>query len=113
MSNKILLITDPLETLNIKKDTSVLIMEEALSMNFEVYQCELKDLYLENKKVWSDALNIKTANKTELKTKESKSFSLNDFKYIFMRKDPPVDQDYINALHLLGLAKQDLSLIHI
>ena len=78
MSNKIILITDPLETLNIKKDTSVLIMEEALSMNFEVYQCELKDLYLENKKVWSDALNIKTANKTELKTKESKSFSLND-----------------------------------
>ena len=53
MSNKILLITDPLETLNIKKDTSVLIMEEALSMNFEVYQCELKDLYLENKKVLS------------------------------------------------------------
>ena len=107
MSNKILLITDPLDSLNIKKDTSVLIMEEALSMNFDVYQCELKDLYLKNKKVWSDALNIKTANKTELKTKESKSFSLNDFKYTFMRKDPPVDQDYINALHLLGLAKQD------
>ena len=32
---------------------------------------------------------------------------LQDFDYVFMRKDPPVDQDYMNTLHLLDLAKAD------
>ena len=36
---------------------------------------------------------------------------MSDFKYSFMRKDPPVDENYINALHLLGLAEKQGAVI--
>jgi Prokaryotic glutathione synthetase, N-terminal domain. len=32
--------------------------------------------------------------------------NLVDFKYWFMRKDPPVDENYINALHLLPIGRK-------
>ena len=48
MSQKILYITDTLENLDLKKDTSVLMMEESLSLDFDVYQCEIDKLYIEN-----------------------------------------------------------------
>ena len=33
------------------------------------------------------------------------SLPLKDFNYVFMRKDPPVDDDFMNALHLLSQAE--------
>ena len=45
----------------------------------------------------------KNSNKVESIKKES--IKVADFDFTFMRKDPPVDKDYINSLHLLGLAE--------
>ena len=46
MTNKVLFITDTFKDLNIKKDTSILMMEEAISLGFNVFQCEINDLYI-------------------------------------------------------------------
>ena len=45
MTEKLLFITDTYKDLNLKKDTTILMIEEALKNNFLVYQCELKDLF--------------------------------------------------------------------
>ena len=56
MTDKLLFITDTYKDLNLKKDTSILMIEEALKNNFLVYQCELSDLFLDqqNSKMQND-----------------------------------------------------------
>ena len=41
MSNKVLFITDTFKDLNIKKDTSILMIEEAINNKFDVFQLSL------------------------------------------------------------------------
>ena len=43
--NKVLFITDVYKDLNIKKDTSILMIEEAIKNKFNVFQCEINDLF--------------------------------------------------------------------
>lgn len=106
MKNKLLFITDNFNSLNYKKDTSVLMIEEAIKNNFEVYQCEISNLYVNENCVYSDSKNIRSENFIEFNQSSIKPIKLSEFKYIFMRKDPPVDGNFINALHLLGLAEK-------
>ena len=56
-------------------------------------------------KLLSFAKKITTASTSEIKFEDASTHSIKTFEYSFMRKDPPVDEDYINALHLLGLAQ--------
>lgn len=104
--NELLFITDIYKNLNIKKDTSVLMIEEAIKNNFIVFQCELNDLFVQDGIVHASSRNIISAGLTQVEgiLKEDKKIS--DFKFSFMRKDPPVDENYLNALHLLGLAEK-------
>ena len=105
MTEKVLFITDPFDDLNTKKDTSILMMEESFKNSYKVFQCETSDLFIENANVYASSKNI-VQNKSKF-VAENDKFDLNitDFKICFMRKDPPVDENYINALHLLGLAE--------
>ena len=48
MNKKVLFITDSLEDLDLKKDTSILMMEESIKLGFDIYQCLVEDLYAEN-----------------------------------------------------------------
>ena len=48
MDNKVLFITDTYKDLNVKKDTSILMIEEAIKNQFNVFQCEIDDLLIEN-----------------------------------------------------------------
>ena len=105
MANSILFITDPFESLKQEKDTSIFIMKEALKRKFEVFQCEMNHLTLKDglssqcSQIIDENDNLEIAKKNEIK--------LADFSFCFMRKDPPVDQDYMNCLHLLNIAAQD------
>jgi glutathione synthase/RimK-type ligase-like ATP-grasp enzyme len=47
MSKTILFITDPMRELNSEKDTSIFMMEEAISRGFKVFQAEMKHLYVD------------------------------------------------------------------
>ena len=105
MNKKVLFITDTLEELDLKKDTSILMMEESIKLGFDVYQCLVEDLYAENNEVIVFAKKITTVSTSEIKFEDASTHSIKTFEYSFMRKDPPVDEDYINALHLLGLAQ--------
>ena len=105
MNKKILYITDKLENLDLKKDTSVLMMEESLNLGFDVYQCEMDDLYIENTLVKVSPKKINSADTAKIESNFSPEINMHEFKYCFMRKDPPVDENYINTLHFLGLAE--------
>ena len=105
MSKKVLFITDPMKELKPEKDTSIFMMEEAISLGHKVYQAEMKHLYLDNAFVMADARNIIEIGSSKVEGIRKEAIKVSEFSYTFMRKDPPVDTNYLNALHLLGLAE--------
>ena len=106
MTKKLLFITDPLNGLKPKKDTSIFMMEEAISLGYKVYQSEMNDLFIQNGIVFADSRNIIAAGSNKIEGISKESIEVSSFSYTFMRKDPPIEEDYINALHLLGLAEE-------
>ena len=105
MSKKVLFITDPMKELKPEKDTSIFMMEEAISLGYKVYQAEMKHLYLDNAFVMADVRNIIEIGSSKVEGIRKEAIKVSEFSYTFMRKDPPVDTNYLNALHLLGLAE--------
>lgn len=105
MTKKVLFITDPMRELKPDKDTSIFMMEEAILLGYKVYQAEIKHLYVENHNVCVDARNIIEIGTSQVEGIRKEKIKVSDFLYTLMRKDPPVDNDYINSLHLLGLAE--------
>lgn len=105
MSKKVLFITDPMKELKPEKDTSIFMMEEAISLGYKVYQAEMKHLYFDNTFVMADARNIIEIGSSKVEGIRKEAIKVSEFSYTFMRKDPPVDTNYLNALHLLGLAE--------
>tara|TARA_X000000368_G_scaffold284221_1_gene225677 strand:+ start:228 stop:1151 length:924 start_codon:yes stop_codon:yes gene_type:complete len=110
--NKVLFITDTYKDLDIKKDTSILMMEEAINIKLNVFQCEINDLFIQNNIVYASSRNIISAGLTQIEGISKEDIKLVDFKLCFMRKDPPVDEDYINALHLLDLGEKQGAVIY-
>ena len=105
MTKKVLFITDPMKELKPSKDTSIFMMEEAISLGYKVYQAEMKHLYVDEGNVYVDARNIIEIGTSQVEGIRKERIQVSEFLYTFMRKDPPVDIDYVNALHLLGFAE--------
>ena len=83
MTEKLLFITDTYKDLNLKKDTSILMIEEALKNNFLVYQCELSDLFLDQQRVYAQARKIIAAGTTQVESISKEDISIKNFKYTF------------------------------
>jgi len=83
-----------------------------LNLGFDVYQCEMDDLYIENTLVKVSPKKITAADTTKIKSNLCSEINLSEFKYCFMRKDPPVDENYINTLHFLGLAESQGTIVY-
>tara|TARA_B100000900_G_C20580846_1_gene717478 strand:+ start:748 stop:1674 length:927 start_codon:yes stop_codon:yes gene_type:complete len=107
MIKKILLITDPAHSLSAKKDTSLFMVEHAQTIGIKSYQCEMKDIVYSGNSVKAFAKEITFYNQEIVLAEETIDAELTEFHFVFMRKDPPVDKDYMNTLHLLDLAKID------
>ena len=103
-----LFITDPLDELNPKKDTTILWMQEVFSMGGQILQCEMKDLIYKDQQTFTNCSEIKDPiTNPQISEAVNQAQSLKDIDYVFMRKDPPVDEDYMNALHLLSQAEAE------
>ena len=103
-----LFITDPLNGLNPKKDTTILWMQEISAQGGQVFQCEMSDLIYSDGLTQAMASEIPdTLSQPQIANASDGLIPLNEFDYVFMRKDPPVDENYMNALHLLSQAKHE------
>lgn len=99
-----LFILDPLEKLEVKTDTSLALMLEASLRGIKVFACELQDILVRDGKLFFHAGSIEMEpnyKKPPTFKDQKKLFSASDFSSIFMRKDPPVDEEFISALLLL------------
>jgi glutathione synthase len=84
-------------------------MEEALNEGVDVYQCEMKNIFALDNLVNAHCFSINSNVSISINPNK---IALNDFSSVFMRKDPPVDENYINCLHLLSTAVNNGANIH-
>ena len=107
MSKKVLVIMDPIESINIEKDTTYQLMLSAQSIGHELYYLIPGTMAIRSLEPIGLASRIKiTKSKTPFyNLLDEADFLLSDFDYILMRQDPPVDNNYIYKTYILDLIK--------
>ncbi len=104
MKLKMAFIMDPVESINTEKDTTFVLMLEAQARGHEVWYLELRDLFVKENKAFGNATSI-TLERSEsfYKLGKTDTFELEDFDVVWMRKDPPVNNDFLYATYILSL----------
>ena len=101
-------VMDPVETINIEKDTTFVLMLEAQARGHDVWYMELKDLYVKDAKAFGNARKIILKRAEDYHNLgEVHTFELESFDAIWIRKDPPFNQDYIYSTYILSLIDQN------
>ena len=106
--NKIVAIqADPIEKINPKTDTTLLLALEAQKRKYRIYWFEAKDLSFINSKLFADVKELRLFgnDKKYFKIIRKKKFNLSSSKVILIRQDPPFNNDYINSTLLLDSIK--------
>lgn len=99
---------DPIQSINFKKDTSLLILLAAKKSGFTLYLIEQNDLYLDcdEPRALTAELNVFDDEKEWFELKTKRDISINDLDVILMRKDPPFNKEYIYSTYILEAAKR-------
>jgi glutathione synthase len=107
MAYRLLFVMDPIERILPDRDTTFVFMLESQARDHAVYYCNIGDLFAR------DTLPYARARRTLVRRAsphyqllEERTEPLAWFDAILMRKDPPVDLNYLFATHLLSLAEQ-------
>ena len=101
-----LFIIDPIESLNKTKDSSLLLIKECLRRNIEVHFSEINQFSIDEGNVNIHSQKILSLEKG-IKYQDTELNLSSFFKKIFIRKDPPFDDDYLNLTYLLDHAVQE------
>ena len=99
---------DPIQSINFKKDTSLLILLAAKKSGFTLYLIEQNDLYLDcdEPRALTAELNVFDDEKEWFELKTKRDISMSDLDVILMRKDPPFNKEYIYSTYILEAAKR-------
>ena len=108
MNKKLGIIMDPIQSINFKKDTSLLILLAAKKSGFTLYLIEQNDLYLDcdEPRALTAELNVFDDEKEWFELKPKRDISISDLDVILMRKDPPFNKEYIYSTYILEAAKR-------
>ena len=104
---KIGVIMDPIEKIDIDKDTTFVLMLEAQERGHELYYMGVRDLSVRRTTPESAFRRVTVARKDlHYSLGPSETWPLDWFDVILMRKDPPFDLDFFFATHLLSLVDE-------
>ena len=115
MKNKIAIQMDDIKTIDFDFDSSFIIGLEAQRRNYELFYYHPDDLFIDQGEVkakgyFLELIDEKTnyfkflSDKTEVK--------LEEFKFIFLRQDPPFDMHYITSTYLLDCLPESTKVIN-
>lgn len=113
MTAKLGIIMDPIQGINIKKDTSFAMLLEAQRRDYQVFYLEMGDLHLHNGKAYGSAkpLKVKEDPNDWFEFGQETMIELAQLDVILMRKDPPFDTEFIYATYLLEQAEAKGTLV--
>mgnify|MGYP000326523537 CR=1 FL=1 len=113
MNIKLGIVMDPIEDININKDSTFAMMLAAQVRGWDIFYIELADMYLDQGIAMSRQRKITVQQNVnhwfDLSAEED--LPLSHLDAIIMRKDPPVDAEFIYATHILERAQEEGVLI--
>lgn len=106
-SLNILVIMDPIEQVNYKKDTTLAMMWSAQDRGHTLDYCQIHDLWLDRGQLMIDAQPVTVARHPDnfYTLGEKVTVPVSDYDVILMRKDPPFNMRFIYATYMLDHAK--------
>ena len=100
-------VMDPIEKINIDKDTTFVLMLEAQRRGHELYFMELDDLFVRGGTPHGRFRRLQVARAApHYDLGDYITSALEDFDTVLMRKDPPFDMKFFFATHLLSLVDE-------
>ncbi|KLV05143.1 glutathione synthase [Photobacterium ganghwense] len=110
---KLGIVMDPIESINIKKDSSFAMMLEAQRRGWEIHYMEMNDLSLEQGKaiVRTRVVSLKEDPNGWFEFHGEQEIALSELDVVLMRKDPPFDTEYIYATYILERAEEQGTLV--
>lgn len=110
MALRIAVVADPVARFHPDKDTTFVLMLEAQKRGHAVFAIEHRDLFTRGNDVGALARRVEVrrpaaAGEAHHTFHETTVARLAEFDAILMRSDPPVDEDFLYATHLLSLVE--------
>jgi glutathione synthase len=97
-------VMDPVDRINIDKDTTFVLMLEAQQRGHEIDFMEIDDLFLRGGTPCGRYRRLELTRATpHYRLGEAKTGALGEFDSVWMRKDPPFDMKFFFTTHLLSL----------
>ena len=115
MPLKVALQMDPIENINIDKDSSFALGLEAQKRGYELYYYQVKDLRLENAKVLAFIypVHFRREKGNHYTLGEPRIMDLEaEIDIILIRQDPPFDMNYITATYILEHIKDQTLILN-
>ena len=108
MTIKLAMLMDPIERINIKKDSSFAMLLEAQRRGWQLFYLNQLDLYLDDGQTYATLKQIEVFDDPSkwFNITETKELNLSELDVVFMRKDPPFDMEYIYTTYLLEYAQK-------
>lgn len=105
---KIAFIADPLASFKTYKDSTFAMMEAAAARGHTLYALEPRQLFARDGRVLAEATAIGLTGQRDdwYVPGETAVHDLAAFDAVVMRKDPPFDDEYLYATHLMSLAER-------
>ncbi|USD38043.1 glutathione synthase [Ferrimonas sp. SCSIO 43195] len=105
---KLGIVMDPIESINIKKDSSFAMLMAAQQRGYELHYMEMSDLYMEQGQAMArmQPLTVRNEAGNHFTLAEPQERPLADLDVVLMRKDPPFDTEYIYATYILERAEE-------
>ena len=110
---KIGVVMDPIRGINYKKDSTLAMLLEAQSRDWQLFYMEQADLYMAHDVARAKMKPLKVFDNAEkwYELGEADDLELDSLDAILMRKDPPFDMNYIYSTYLLEKAEEKGTLI--
>ncbi len=110
---KLVAIIDPIDSLNIKKDSTVAMLKAASKLGLELFYTVQAQLYVDNGKpmAMAQALTLTLENECWYELKSAELMDMSEVDIVLMRKDPPFNINYIYTTYFLDLVEKNKAVI--
>src|SRR5262245_16873775 len=106
---RIVVVMDPVETVRWDTDTSFALMLAAQARGHRVDHCLMRDLYLEDGRVFASVAQatLQLVPEKPISLAAREDVCLHDVDVVFIRKDPPFESQYLWCTQLLDRLRGD------
>ncbi len=113
MSIKLGVVMDPIESITVKKDTTLAMLLAAQNRGWVIHYMQQSDLFMDQGQMFGkmQTLSVMDDEKKWFTLGSKSDQALTEMDFILMRKDPPFDLDYVYATYLLERAQKHGTLI--